>query len=419
MAALLACGCGGSNSNFGAALNPAPSSNPSASPQPLLPFQVLKQDVLIAADMWDTQPRILAAGLGFTDIIGVPGLNANDLSTGEVAVRAVGGTWNDVTGAAPNLGAFTSAVSTQQVLATFGALVVQGDAMPIEFSYPILPSSLDPGDFALHMNDGTTVTPLAAALNPNFDFNERAVAVVFGEFGNRLDPSESGARYPLSLEVVGDLKLVGPDGVIVSATGLSSPSGTPYGTGPGPRLVAAKLTRMSAQGDGAPDLLNFATPNDGIALYGNRAQYRLRVFTSGGFSPDGVRGIYPTEFSRYFRLRAGNQLLTETNLPYTVNKGRLIIVGLAELGRPMAVYDDTYQEDQDNQIDIVLEGDEQAMRAITQVDVPSTTPYAPLYNPGGPGNRPSPGVRYSNPSPNHSVPVLQALDNPLQVTIGP
>ena len=412
--ALALLGCG-NNSSAGSG-NLAPPPNPSDSASPPLPFQVIKQDVLIAADLWDTQPRILAAGLGFTDIIGVPGLNPNDPGSGESLVRAVGGTWNDVSGALPSLGSFTSAVSPAQVAATFGVPVVRADAMPIEFSYPILPSSLDPGDFAIHMNDGTLVTPQAAALNPNFDFNERAVVVVFGEFANRLGPGESGARYPVSLEVVGDLRLVGPGPSFVSATGLNCASGTPYASGTGPRLVGAKLTRMSAEGDGAPAPLDFATPNDGISLYGARAQYRLRVFTSGGFSPDGVRGIFPTEFSRYFRLRAGNQLLSQTDVPYSVNNGRVTIVGLAELGRAAAVYDDTYQEDQDNQIDIVLEGDEKAMRGITQVDVPSEAPYSPLYNPGGPGNRPTPGVRYSNPSPPHSIPVLQALDDPLQVT---
>lgn len=393
-----------------------PTASPTSSGSPLLPFQVLRQDVLVRADLWDSQPRILAAGLGFTDIIGVPGLDPNDPSSGEALVRAVGGTWNDVSGLFPSLGSYTSAVSPMQVAATFGVPVVRADAMPIEFSYPILPSSLNPSDFAVHLNDGSVVTPQAAALNPNFDFNERAVVVIFGEFANRLGPGETGARYPTSLEVVGDLRLVGPGPTVVSATGLNCPSGTPYGSGTGPRLVGAKLTRMSAEGDGAPAPLDFATPNDGVALYGKRAQYRLRVYTSGGFSPDGVRGMFPTEFSRYFRLKADGRALTETEVNYKVTGGRVTILGLAELGPAADVYDDTYQEDQDNQIDIVLEGDEAAMRTITEVEVPSLPPYSPLYNPGGPGNHPTPGVRYSNPSPPHSIRVVQALDDPLQVT---
>jgi len=55
--------------------------------------------------------------------------------------------------------------------------------------------------------------------------------------------------------------------------------------------------------------------------------------------------------------------------------------------------------DQDNQIDIILSGDLAAARRITFVDVPSVAPYSPLYNPGGPGNQPTPKVRYSAPSP--------------------
>ena len=36
-------------------------------------------------------------------------------------------------------------------------------------------------------------------------------------------------------------------------------------------------------------------PNDEFALY-DQADFRLRVLTTGGFSPDGVRSVYPTEF---------------------------------------------------------------------------------------------------------------------------
>lgn len=50
------------------------SDNPSAPARgPGTPtYQLLRQDVIIDADMWDTEPRMMAAGLGFTGIIGVP-----------------------------------------------------------------------------------------------------------------------------------------------------------------------------------------------------------------------------------------------------------------------------------------------------------------------------------------------------------
>lgn len=418
---LLLAGCGSSGQTSALPTASAPPPAPPVSPI----FQQLKQDILINADLWDLQPRMLAAGLGFTGIIGVPGLDVDDPKQSENLVRAAGGTWNLVMGANPGLGAFTSAITPQGVATTYGAPVFYSDGLPVEFTWPIRPSTLDPTDFLVTLNDGSRVTPEVCSLTPNFDFNERAVAVLFGKFGNRLGPDDPGARYPVTVEVVGDLQLVGPNRQFVSATGfkVNSP-GTPYTDADvapeqrgGPRLVGAKLTRMSALGDEAPPALSNASPNDGITLYGDQAQYRLRVFTSGGFSPDGVRGMFPTEYQRYFRVHAGDTVLTETGKDYFIEGGRLRVVGLAELGRKQDVYDDTYVEDQDNQIDIVLNGDLAAMRRITSVEVPSVAPYSPLYNPGGPGNQPTPGVRYSAPSAPHTVAVLQALDDPLTVNL--
>ena len=377
---------------------------------------------------------MIAAGLGFTGIIGVDGLDVDEPELSESLVRAAGGTWNSVTcldGNVPGLGAFTSAVTPQGVASLYGFPVSNSDGLPVEFSWPIRPSTLDPTDFVVILNDGRRVTPEVCSIAPNYDFNERAVAVLFGKFGNRLGPDHPEALYPTRIEVVRDaspLQLVGPNNTFVSAVGFGADTrGTPY-TDPdvdpsqrgGPILVGAKLSVMSAVGDGAPSFLAGTTPNDGIALYGDQAQYRLRVLTSGGFSPDGVRGIYPTEFSRYFRLRAttenGPVELTETGVDYDLDGHTVRVVGLAELGLVADEYDDCYTEDQDNQIDIVLSGDEAGMRLITHVEVPSVEPYSPLYNPGGPGNRPTPGVRYSAPSPPHEVSVLMAIDDPMTVT---
>jgi hypothetical protein len=387
-----------------------------------------KEDVLINADIWDAEPKMLSAGLGFTDILGVAGLDVDQPQQSEELVRAAGGTWNTVdcsaSGGTPRLGAFTSAQTPAGIAIAYGSPVILGDGLPVVFSWPIRPSTLDATDFVVILNDGARVTPEASSLVPNFDFNERAVSVLVGQFGNRFAPDDPRARFPSRVEVVADstpLQLIGPGGKIVSAVGLGVESGTAY-TDPdvppaergGPRLVGAKLNHMSAEGDGNP-------PNDGITLYGDQAQYRLRVYTSGGFSPDGVRGMFPTEYSRYFRIHATTNsgetvLLTETGVDYDIDGTTAHVVGLAELGPPADVYDDCYAEDQDNQIDIILAGDEAAMRRITAVEVPSVSPYSPLFNPGGPGNQPTPGVRYSAPSPPHLVPVLQALDDPMTVT---
>ncbi|HTW03649.1 MAG TPA: hypothetical protein VMF87_25340, partial [Streptosporangiaceae bacterium] len=46
-------------------------SDQSAAPTPPT-YQVLRQDVIINADIWARKPEIMAAGLGFTNIVGVP-----------------------------------------------------------------------------------------------------------------------------------------------------------------------------------------------------------------------------------------------------------------------------------------------------------------------------------------------------------
>jgi hypothetical protein len=111
--------------------------------------------------------------------------------------------------------------------------------------------------------------------------------------------------------------------------------------------------------------------------------------------------------------------ITETGVEYDIDGSVLEVVGLAELG--LAADQDpwvqaTYSEDHDNQIDIVLKGDEAAMRQITHVHIPAGDGYLPFYNPGGPGNNPTPGMIYSQPGPEDMQPVLMAIDHPLTVT---
>jgi hypothetical protein len=76
------------------------------------------------------------------------------------------------------------------------------DAMPIEFSHPLLPSTVLPENFRIHLNTGEVVTPLYVAQNPNLDFNERQTVVAFGYFANRLPTGDPGAVHPVRFEVV-------------------------------------------------------------------------------------------------------------------------------------------------------------------------------------------------------------------------
>ena len=85
--------------------------------------------------------------------------------------------------------------------------------------------------------------------------------------------------------------------------------------------------------------------------------------------------------------------MTEANVVYTTPEGfEVKVLGLAELGMSSATYDVCYSEDMDNQIDICLTGDREAVETITHVYTPSSRGYLPFYNPGGPGLDPLPGV---------------------------
>jgi hypothetical protein len=401
-------------------------------------YQVLRRNVIINADIWNKKPEMMAAGLGFTSIIGVPNLSTSNLALSRTLAILAGGTWNTVhcaPGETPSLSDYTSAVTPSGVKTTYGQDVYYSDGLPVEFSWPILPSTLDADDFKVTLNNGTSVTPQVTSIWPNFEYNERSVAVLFGHFGNRVPPSQPGAIYPVSVQVVrgsSTLELVGPHQRIVSAVGFGVKTrGSPY-TSPnvppsqrgGPVLAAAKLSRMSTVGDNGPRIFQTNLPNNGVALYGRRAKFRLRVYTTGGMTPNGVSPLLPTDYDKFFRVdavtRSGKTVrLTRAGHTYFIDGHPLRVVGLADLGRKESHYNDCYTEDGDNYIDIVLDGSEAAARRITTVEIPSTGRYAPLYNPGGPGNDPAPGVHYSAPSPPISQPVIMALDNPMTVTYRP
>ncbi|GIR35191.1 MAG: hypothetical protein CM15mP49_05760 [Actinomycetota bacterium] len=133
-----------------------------------------------------------------------------------------------------------------------------------------------------------------------------------------------------------------------------------------------------------------------VALYGG-GNFRLRMLTSG-FHSDRDHRAHPDAYERHFRIHATAEdgstvLLSETGVDYEVAGGTLRVLGLADLGQPLGdgvVYNDCYTEDVDNQIDIILEGNDAAARSITHVEVPSSGEYQPLYNPGGPGPEPFP-----------------------------
>src|SRR5690606_25863096 len=131
------------------------------------------------------------------------------------------------------------------------------------------------------------------------------------------------------------------------------------------------------------------------------------LYTSGGFSPDGVSGLMPTDFATFFRLHArdinGHRvILDKTGQLYDLGAGKLEIVGLAEVGQPAQGTPDRayYVEDHDNYFDVMIKGDEAALRLLETVEIPAdaVAGYSALYNPGGPGRTPQPGVTYTKPA---------------------
>jgi hypothetical protein len=387
---------------------------------------------LVAADYWTDEPQILSAGFGFDGIIAVAGDD-------EAASRAVGGAFDTAMQCAKDGGATDadrSSVAPARGLSLVtlvapGAELVNVDGLPVVFSWPIRTNTLDPSQFRFTLNTGEVVGVDSVTMTPNFELNERNTVVMFSDLGNRGRAGEPDARYPVRLDIVPatdgeELLLAGPDGD-VPATGLSwSTDRTPYDVGP--TLAGAKLNRVDLPVQGEGGVANSggdALPNDEQTLYGDEPQYRLRMLTTGGFSPDGVRGIRPTDFEKFFRVHArgvdGSEvILSEVGTTYEVAGGTLRVIGLADTGQPedasgAIMYDDCYADDRDNYIDVMLVGDEAAARNITHLEIPATDGYAPLYNPGGPGRTPFPEWRYTAPGPPTLTPVTIALDNPMRV----
>jgi hypothetical protein len=393
------------------------------------PIAQLHNGALEGADYWGDEPLILSAGMGFDNIVGLPELT-------EETVRDAGGSWyGSVTcpsGEEPAPVDFTSSSSSDLVSQFYKGFSEYDDGLPIVFSWPVATETVDLTDFQFTLKTGEVVFANSVGMWPNWELNERNTVVAFGDFGNRGLSSEDDAVFPVRLDIVEDdtpLLLIGPGGQEFNAVGLSwATDATPYDAGPA--LVGAKLNFVGeeAVGEGGLPLVGATIgmmPNDELALY-DEGDFRIRVLTTGGFSPDGVTGVRPDMYEEFFRVHVNGPdgetvLLEKVGVEYEVAGGTLRVVGLSDLGQKEnpdegIYYADCYSEDRDNYIDIILVGDEAAARNVTFVEIPSLEgSYSAFYNPGGPGPEPFEGVRYTAPGPPDLEPVIVALDDPMRV----
>lgn len=400
-------------------------------------YDQLHRNIVIRSDIYggmDSKPRILAASSGFRGIISIPGLSGSNGITlasaagagivADLVDRDPAAPLRNITSGTPITGVqgagFSNSMSSETLM----------DAMPIEFSHPVLPSTVLPQNFRIHLNTGEIVTPLYAAQSPNNDLNERQTVVVYGYFGNRLPSSDPNSLYPVLFEVVSSntpLQLITPLG-LVNGSGLTHSSNNPYDPYNGPTLVGAKLSRLSLAGDYPTPAFAYSIANHGVEYYGTGSNlYRLRLFTSAGFSPDGVSGFEPQEFSRFFQLtaqapgrRGRSVTISQADQAIPVRGGTLKVKGIADLGTGLSADPSyTYSEDHDNQFDIIVEASSpEAIRTLQTVILPDprTGTHSPIYNPGGPGTAPRPQVNYTQPSGGQTIAIEQALEDPATVS---
>ena len=430
--------CGGSSGTTSSSTAPDTSNTYTALATPLLDYiavdqavnitnsNTLNTSIILGADYFEATPSIMTANYGFEGYMGVPNLAGTGASA-ESAAYAGNVSYESIS---PDLQAtsraYYSAIGTQAFYITYGVVANSADTIPVVFSHPIWPPSVTANAFRVTMNTGAVVTPLVASFLPNTEYNERQTVVITGYWGNRILPGNTGAEYPVSVSIVSspiELKFVTPIG-LVSAVGLSIESKNPYVSGNGPRILAAKLNIFSNLGESNPQWINASYANSGSDLFGSVAQYRLRIYTSAGFSPDGISSILPTDFSKFFILSAtgiaGNQILiTEAGINYTIpGYGSIKVLGIADTGPAQSSYNMSYIEDHDNQYDIILSGDSAAIARLTSIRMPSSGAYSPVYNPGGPGNNPSsnPAGPFTVGSSDQTVSITNNISNGAYVT---
>jgi len=409
-------------------------SDTDASAFPYNPFRCLLDDAIINGDAYtDSNGGYsldwLPFGVGFEGINGIPGV---DVITKDVA-DAYGGAYIEL-----SCGDVIAApLTVSSVTNSAGFVVVEGDGFPLQFTWPVITSTIVRDWITVHMSDGTSFTPTGATVTPAADYNEKNNVVLFdSRLLDRSRPSKKEVHagtgigaYVDRVEITGPILFAGPDGQVESAEGfIGYPAYDPYEEEDGNRVIRAKMTTCIKEGDEGNWLWGASAPPNSCAdVYGDLDDmYRLRLFTQWGAFNPGRMPVLPTDFETLFMLEAtlsdGTVItLDKTNSVYDLGVGSLTILGLAETGgnADFDPYDDCYYDDRDNVIDVVIVGDKEAVQLITKVvHDPTIDGYTPFYNPGAIGRDGGGALKYTTASVAHECEVSQNIDDPQQVNYG-
>ena len=129
-------------------------------------------DIIVNSNLYSNEPKILSAG-GFSF------LQASMISNKKNIVD-IEGNWNDLLD--PNTDNFRAITTSGDPRSYYGSVfpttAIKFDNMPICFSFPILPSSVDSTQFLIQLNNGMYIKPLKFTFSPNTKFNEKQCMII-------------------------------------------------------------------------------------------------------------------------------------------------------------------------------------------------------------------------------------------------
>ena len=112
--------------------------------------------IVYGADLFGNEAKFLTGNFGFDGYMGVPRLMG---ANAEQAAEEFNVAWQNIDPALnPSFRALTSAAGLVGASGTYATSLLLADTMPLVFSFPVLPSSLDANgsDFEVSLSDGTT-----------------------------------------------------------------------------------------------------------------------------------------------------------------------------------------------------------------------------------------------------------------------